>query len=94
MFESQLSWQRHYSFSVWSAMAVVKRMVDLRNQELNMITQTDRPKLPDEIGLLLHAINNCVLPALCACDIPTFERLVAEVSEATSTSICVCLRCL
>ena len=77
LLESQLTWQRHYSFSVWSAMAVITRMVDLRNMELNKVAASS--DAPDESALLQHAINHCVLPALCACDISTFQRLMSEV---------------
>jgi dynein heavy chain len=85
LFSSQLSFQNHYTFSVWSAMAVLKRMVDLRNAALNKIaSRPEHSDTLDEKELLLEAIHHCMLPSLCACDIPVFHQLVAEVLPTTS----------
>ena len=85
LFSSQLSFQNHYTFSVWSAMAVLRRTVDLRDMVLNKIaSQSKDDDSLNERELLLEAIHHCILPSLCACDIPIFHQLVSEVLPATS----------
>ena len=85
LFSSQLSFQNHYTFSVWSAMAVLKRLVDLRDAVLNKIaSRPDQNDALNEKELLLEAVHHCTLPSLCACDVPVYHQLIAEVLPATS----------
>jgi hypothetical protein len=87
LFENQLSSQIHYSFSVWSAMALIKRMINMRNMEVHKLEEQHQGQNEsvDEQELLRQALHHCVLPSLCACDILTFERLVAEVRSPHTT---------